>query len=54
MVAKPVGIALKYAGLQDEDALRGFLDQHASALARPALRYAVEKLDPAVRKAYLG
>ncbi len=53
VVSKPVGIALKYAGLRDEAALRGFLDQHAQDLQRPALRYAVEKLEPAVRKAYL-
>jgi 3-methyladenine DNA glycosylase AlkD len=54
VVSKPVGIALKYAGLQDEAALRSFLDQHARRLARPALRYAVEKLDPAVRTTYLA
>ncbi|ONI71448.1 hypothetical protein BWI15_14795 [Kribbella sp. ALI-6-A] len=54
VVCKPVGIALKYAGVQDEPALRAWLDQHASSLARPALRYAVDKLDPAVRRAYLG
>ncbi|WP_145802353.1 DNA alkylation repair protein [Kribbella amoyensis] len=54
VVSKPVGIALKYAGTADEPALRAFLDQHASRMPRPALRYAVEKLDPAVRQSYLG
>ncbi|WP_432942131.1 DNA alkylation repair protein [Kribbella sp. CA-253562] len=54
VVCKPVGIALKYAGVQDEPALRAWLDRHAKTLARPALRYAVEKLDPAVRKSYLA
>ena len=54
VVSKPVGIALKYAGVVDEVALRAFLDQHAGTMRRPALRYAVEKLDPEVRRAYLG
>ena len=44
VVSKPVGIALKYAGVLDEPALRGFLDQHAQAMQRPTLRYATEKL----------
>ncbi|TCM41816.1 DNA alkylation repair protein [Kribbella sp. VKM Ac-2568] len=54
VVSKPVGIALKYAGVMDEAALTTFLDQHAGTMQRPALRYALEKLDPATRKAYLG
>ena len=44
VVSKPVGIALKYAGVLDEPALRRFLDQHADAMQRPTLRYATEKL----------
>lgn len=44
VVSKPVGIALKYAGVLDEPALRSFLDQHAHAMQRPTLRYATEKL----------
>jgi hypothetical protein len=44
VVSKPVGIALKYAGVLDEKALRSFLDQHAQAMQRPTLRYAKEKL----------
>jgi 3-methyladenine DNA glycosylase AlkD len=54
IVSKPVGIALKYAGAADETALRTFLDRHAGRMQRPALRYAVEKLAPDVRNAYLG
>lgn len=54
VVSKPVGIALKYAGVMDEAALREFLDEHASTMQRPALRYAVEKLDPAARASYLS
>ncbi|WP_433162249.1 DNA alkylation repair protein [Kribbella sp. CA-247076] len=54
VVSKPVGIALKYAGTADEPALRAFLDRYADRMPRPALRYAVEKLDPAVRLTYLS
>jgi hypothetical protein len=54
VVSKPVGIALKYAGVLDEPALVAFLDQHAAAMQRPALRYAVEKLGPALRQRFLG
>ncbi|MCT2583966.1 DNA alkylation repair protein [Actinophytocola gossypii] len=53
VVSKPVGIALKYAGLLDEPALLSFLDQHAAAMHRPTLRYAVEKLAPPLRARYL-
>ncbi len=53
VVSKPVGIALKYAGLLDEPALLSFLDTHAARLQRPALRYAVEKLTPAQRARYV-
>jgi 3-methyladenine DNA glycosylase AlkD len=54
IVSKPVGIALKYAGVLDEPALRGFLDKYAATMQRPALRYAVEKLAAPVRATYLG
>jgi 3-methyladenine DNA glycosylase AlkD len=53
VVSKPVGIALKYAGVLDEPALLAFLEKHGSRLQRPALRYAVEKLAPGVRSTYL-
>lgn len=52
VVSKPVGIALKYAGLLDEPALLSFLDTHADGMRRPTLRYAVEKLAPARRARY--
>lgn len=54
VVAKPVGIALKHAGVRDEPALLAFLDAHAARMPRPALRYAVEKLDPGVRARVLS
>ena len=53
VVSKPVGIALKYAGVLDEPGLLKFLDEHAGELQRPALRYAVEKLQPSVKAKYL-
>lgn len=43
LVSKPVGIALKHAGVLDEAALTRFLDEHAATMQRPTLRYAVEK-----------
>lgn len=54
VVSKPVGIALKYAGVLDEPHLLTFLDEHAGELQRPALRYAVEKLEPSVKAKYLS
>ncbi|WP_328329058.1 DNA alkylation repair protein [Kribbella sp. NBC_00382] len=44
VVSKPVGIALKYAGVLDESALRTFLKKHEAAMQSPTLRYAREKL----------
>ncbi|NEA34215.1 DNA alkylation repair protein [Streptomyces sp. SID13031] len=44
VVSKPVGIALKYAGVLDEPALRSFLAKHEKVMQKPTLRYAREKL----------
>jgi 3-methyladenine DNA glycosylase AlkD len=44
LVAKPVGIALKYAGLRDEPALRAFLARHEGRMRRSTLRHARQKL----------
>ncbi|MEV6410216.1 DNA alkylation repair protein [Kribbella sp. NPDC051718] len=44
VVSKPVGIALKYAGVLDQPSLRAFLRTHESAMQKPTLRYAREKL----------
>jgi 3-methyladenine DNA glycosylase AlkD len=44
VVSKPVGIALKYAGVLDQPSLRTFLREHEAALQKPTLRYAREKL----------
>ncbi|QBI18445.1 DNA alkylation repair protein [Egibacter rhizosphaerae] len=52
-VHKPVGIFLKHAGSRDPAALHRFLTEHAVTMPRPALRLAVEKLDPTDRERYL-
>jgi 3-methyladenine DNA glycosylase AlkD len=49
-----VGIFLKHAGSRDGAALRRFLDEHARTMPRPALRLAIEKLDPAAGAWYLA
>jgi hypothetical protein len=54
MTAPLAFTALKYAGQADEAALVAFLDQYAGRLQRPALRYAVEKLAPEIRRRHLG
>jgi hypothetical protein len=48
------GIFLKHAGTRDPDAQHGFLATHAAMMPRPALRLAVEKLDPVDRARYLS
>lgn len=53
-VHKPVGIFLKHAGTRDPAGLHRFLADHAVTMPRPALRLAVEKLDPAERSRYLA
>lgn len=50
---KAVGGWVREAGKRDQDRLLTFLDEHAATMPRVTLRYAIEKLDPAVRKQYL-
>ena len=54
VVHKPVGIFLKHASTRGPTALHRFLTDHAATMPRPALRLAVEKLDPDERRRYLG
>ena len=54
LIHKAVGWMLREAGKRvSEPELLAFLDQHATALPRTALRYAIERLDPDVRRHYL-
>ena len=53
LVHKAVGWMLREAGKRDEPRLLAFLDRHAATMPRVMVRYAIEKLDPAVRRSYL-
>jgi 3-methyladenine DNA glycosylase AlkD len=46
LIHKAVGGWLRAAGAKDRARLLRFLDEHASAMPRTALRYAIEHLDP--------
>jgi len=52
LVHKAVGWMLREAGKRDEARLLTFLDQHAATMPRVMVRYAIEKLDPAVANRY--
>jgi 3-methyladenine DNA glycosylase AlkD len=54
LIHKATGWMLREAGRRDRQRLLGFLDRHAGAMPRTALRYAIEHLDPAQRGHYLS
>ena len=54
LVQKAVGGVLRYAGDVDRPGLERFLEAHAATMPRTALRYAIEKLEPAERAAWLA
>jgi hypothetical protein len=54
LVQKPTGGMLREVGKKDESALLAFLNTHADRMPRTMLRYAVERLEPPVRSAYLS
>ena len=53
LIHKAVGWMLREVGKRDEEPLRRFLDQHAAVMPRTMLRYAIERLSPASRRAYM-
>ena len=54
LVQKAVGGWIREAGKRDKARLVEFLDRHAAAMPRTALRYAVEHFDAETRKHYLS
>ena len=53
-VHNAVGWVLRELGQQDRPRLLAFLDRHAATMPRVMLRYAIEKLAPEERAAWLG
>lgn len=54
LVQKAVGSWLREAGKKDRDRHLAFLDRHAPTMPRVTLRYAVEKLEKALRAEYMA
>jgi len=54
VVQKAVGGWVREAGKKNRGKLLSFLEKHAATMPRTALRYAVEKLEDAERRHYLG
>ncbi len=53
-VQKGIGWMLKVASQYEEGPVLAFLHQHRAAMARPTLRYAIEKLPKSMRVAFMN
>ena len=54
LIHKATGWMLREIGKRDEATLLRFLDRHAAAMPRTALRYSIERLSPARKKQYMS
>jgi len=54
LVHKGTGWMLRFAGDKDRKRLLAFLDKYAATMPRTLLRYSIEKLEPELRKHYMG
>jgi 3-methyladenine DNA glycosylase AlkD len=54
LIHKAAGGWLREAGRRDRERLLGFLDEHAAAMPRTALRYAIEHLEKEQRAHYMS
>jgi len=54
LMHKASGWMLREAGKKNPDALRGFLEVFHKRLPRTAIRYAIERMEPAERKMWMG
>ena len=54
LIHKAVGWMLREVGKRDGTAARRFLDRFGATMPRTALRYAIERFEPAERKRYLA